>query len=690
MNISFADTKLHKVFVDNNLYIKHEYDNYLAVNRRNGKNNRFKEWIFLLRVNLAYLILNRNSNKEKISNHTDKIPSLNKPESEIANRTPEIHFVQNLLQYDIISFDVFDTLVLRPFSKPTDLFMVIGNRLGIMDFAEVRIDAEKQAREEQKVKSGNTEVTIYDIYEKVNRMTGLDASVGVNTELEVELDYCFANPYMKNVWRILQNQNKRFVITSDMYLPKEMIAKILDKCGYQGYESIYVSCDYHCSKYRGGLFKNVRNDYSDKMIIHIGDNYTSDVQSAQKNGIDAHYYANCHSIGKQYRPDKMSYLIGSFYSGIVNTYLHNGHKKYDPYYEYGFIYGGLYVVGFCNWIHKQAIEKGIDKLLFIARDGCIYQKVYDMYFNDIPCQYIYWSRISNIKYSIEKQRVNFINNIARNKASSVQAVTFDDVLDSVSLGCLKEKLKEFGINGGAVITKENYKEFEDFLISNDEIIRQVYLNQERFAQQYLSDCIDGNCKVGVVDVGWKGTGPLGIKYLVEEKWKLKTTVYPFMAGSLAYEVTEAINEVQNDTISAYMFSRLDNADLCDFQRYHNKGTNCIYFELFTQAMHPSFAGWDDTGNMMFAVPEVENYKVVKKIHEGIMDFALVYKQFSDNDIYLRNISGRDAFIPFQMIVRKLDYIKKYFGDFAFARSIAGKQSDQSIETINMILEKIGV
>ncbi|GAA7596542.1 hypothetical protein HpMMM16_03880 [Helicobacter pylori] len=28
-----------------------------------------------------------------------------------------------ILKYDVISFDIFDTLLLRPFIKPTDLFL---------------------------------------------------------------------------------------------------------------------------------------------------------------------------------------------------------------------------------------------------------------------------------------------------------------------------------------------------------------------------------------------------------------------------------------------------------------------------------------------------------------------------------------------------------------------------------------
>ena len=50
--------------------------------------------------------------------------------------------------YDVISFDVFDTLIFRPFSCPSDLFFFVGIRLGYRNFAQLRREAEGIARKE--------------------------------------------------------------------------------------------------------------------------------------------------------------------------------------------------------------------------------------------------------------------------------------------------------------------------------------------------------------------------------------------------------------------------------------------------------------------------------------------------------------------------------------------------------------
>lgn len=46
MGISFAGTKLHKLFVERNKYVEQEYHNYIRVNSGNGKRRRGMEWFF--------------------------------------------------------------------------------------------------------------------------------------------------------------------------------------------------------------------------------------------------------------------------------------------------------------------------------------------------------------------------------------------------------------------------------------------------------------------------------------------------------------------------------------------------------------------------------------------------------------------------------------------------------------------
>ncbi len=692
MGVSFAGTKLHKIFVERNKYVEWEYHNYIQVNSKDGKRNRGMEWLFLMRVNLAYFLLNRRTktiNENEPIPKKGRMPYLKGAESQVYKRPKEIHFAKDLMQYDVISFDIFDTLIFRPFSKPTDLFMVVGNKLKIIDFMRIRMEAEKEARDEAMVLKGNHEVTIYEIYEKVSRKTGIDVQKGVKAEFETELEFCFANPYMKRVYDLLKYQDKKIILTSDMYLPFDLMEKLVKSCGYDGYYKMYISCDYECNKRSGGLYKTIRHELGDEIkIAHVGDNYEVDVNSAKNNGFNAYFYKNCHNIGNQYRADNMSELIGSFYAGIVNTHLHNGVKQYSPYYEYGYIYGGLYVTGYCNWIHKRAKEEKVDKILFLSRDGDIYQKVFNRMFDDIPNEYVYWSRIANIKYTLDNQREDFFVQMVRNNAVSVIPRTYNDILESVSLQNLVSCLTKYDIDKDAVFTIEKRKAFENFLLDNWELIEETYHEEENELKKIMDRTLAGCKTVAAVDVGWRGTGPLGIKYLIEKKWKTGCKVKCWLAASRDFNDVKNLNELMNDEIETYMFSQIKNRQLHTFHVNTNKGLNSIFFELFTQAQHPSFSGVSKEGKLEFDIPEVENYEVIEEIHRGILDFADDYLKKAEQSCYLRNIPGTDAYSAFRMIIKDLTYIKTYFGNFTYARNISGNISKQKIEKISEIINNV--
>ena len=46
----------------------------------------------------------------------------------------------------VVSFDLFDTLILRPFMRPTDLFKLLGQFYSRDDFFDCRRMAESEAR----------------------------------------------------------------------------------------------------------------------------------------------------------------------------------------------------------------------------------------------------------------------------------------------------------------------------------------------------------------------------------------------------------------------------------------------------------------------------------------------------------------------------------------------------------------
>ena len=62
---------------------------------------------------------------------------------------------------------------------------------------------------------------------------------------------------MLEVWKRLLAMNKKMILVSDMYLPKECIVKILENAGYRGMEKVYLSNEYQKSKADGRLFGEI-------------------------------------------------------------------------------------------------------------------------------------------------------------------------------------------------------------------------------------------------------------------------------------------------------------------------------------------------------------------------------------------------------------------------------------------------
>lgn len=201
-------------------------------------------------------------------------------------------FVEKLSGYDVVSFDVFDTLLFRTVEKPVDVFACVERKMACHGFAESRIRAEARARKALFQQTGCGEVNLEEIYKELEKEAGLSKSLNQlkTAELEEEKQCCYANPFFTEVVRQLKKQGRRILITSDMYLGKERIKELLEMAGFEAFDACYVSCEYRASKWEGSLYDIVRKEETGKKYIHIGDNPVSDVKKAIWHGFDAAHY----------------------------------------------------------------------------------------------------------------------------------------------------------------------------------------------------------------------------------------------------------------------------------------------------------------------------------------------------------------------------------------------------------------
>lgn len=630
-----------------------------------------------------------NVKKEVKAEVVGKLPYLDGAESELFKRKSPHYACRALAAYDIISYDIFDTLVFRPFSKPADLFIILGERLKIQNFKDIRVKAEQEAREKHNVLYGNTEIQISEIYDIIEKLTGIDKEYGIKKEIELELEFVRPNPYCKRVFDLLKEQGKRIIACSDMYLPRVYIEELLKKCGYEGFEEIYVSCEYTFSKRNGGMYKMLKKKYSGCSMIHMGDNYNVDVVSAKENGLEAIFSKNVNIAGMQYRAENMSPLIGSAYAGMVNMHLHNGLFSYTPHYEYGYIYGGIYILGYCGWIYRHAKKNNIDRVLFLSRDGYIYKKVFDYLYPDMKTEYVYWSRIAGQKYAFKHDLNDFITKMVTHKINNpIVHDTIGDLLDILSLSELKDSLSNYRLTSYEELSNSNKENLIKFFNDNLDVITELRKKELEYLKKSFKAHIGDSKKISIVDVGWIGSGPLGIKYLLNEVWKMDIKVHCLVAANRHYNSEANAISIINEDVESYLFNSSFNVELLKRHSSTNRNTNNLYFEQFTQASMPSYEGVDKDGNWLFDLPEIENYELIEEIHNGIFDFAKEYKALFGNYDYMFNISGHDAYMPFAMIVKNLKFIKTYLGKMTYSRTVGSNKGEQKIETLKEILDSL--
>lgn len=693
MNISFADTKLYEIFVVKNGYIKEEYDNYIKINfQKKGRRNRVLEWIFLLRLNLAYKILNRKKDGYEAKSGGESSRSFCNIDAFAFERIKPHQLAMQLLNYEVISFDIFDTLLLRPFKKPSDLFHIIGKRLNFEGFAfsfyRVRTEIEKELRDEKYRRIGSREITIYDIYHEIERRTNIAYEEGLNEEIQAEMDYCFANPYMLQVFKILKNQGKRIIATSDMYLPREIMIKLLSGCEYEGFDRIYVSCDYECSKNSNGrnLFHIVKSDYADKSICHVGDNMISDIDRAQKEGLYTAYYKNVHQVSETLNNVRMAEVLKGSYLGLIECKLYNGVKNHSFFYQYGYAYGGIYVLGYMKWIDRFVRDKKIDKLLFVARDGYVYKKVYDKICGSVESAYLYWSRVALMKYCVaDRNFEDFFERVvkikAANSAESVSIGYFLRIFEIDNINLVKFNLDERQELNDSVL-----KNLKQCLLYYWDQIQQTYeAGKKAFCKLLLAE-IGRAETIGIVDASSNGYGLMNLKYLIESLTDNAVRVNVFMADRV-YANNRGF--VYDESVHCYLFSETVNNDCYTsmYGRHNSDGAANLAFEFLTQAPHARFAGIDKKEKFLFDPPENENYEATGEISTGIVDFCNDFTQTFRKDRYIfENISGSEAFRPFEIIARNKAVLRKYFKDIVVEKNIVGGNAKGRKETYADIIK----
>lgn len=190
---------------------------------------------------------------------------------------------QLIESHEAISFDVFDTLVMRKVYFNQDVFRIVAEkyRESVPDFFEVRVKAEREL-------SQTRYPFIEEIYEEVAKNCGIGAELAseiMHYEIEVERRVIIARGLVVDIFNFCKQKGKKVYIVSDMYMHRSDLEEIINNIGIVGYDKIFVSSEYGTSKPQH-LFECYKNEVKAQSYLHIGDDFRCDIASSSKLGID--------------------------------------------------------------------------------------------------------------------------------------------------------------------------------------------------------------------------------------------------------------------------------------------------------------------------------------------------------------------------------------------------------------------
>lgn len=656
---------------------------------KSDKIGMFRRGLYLFLLCLASAVGKVYSHRaapQERRDYTNRIFTL-APESHRQKRLTYTTMAKKMLLCDVVSFDIFDTLLLRPFDDPKTVFYLVGEKLHCPSFTRYRVLAEKQARQEAMEKNGVNEVTLCDIYQKMQRYVACDIRRAMELEEETELSLLRANPYMKQLYQTAVELGKTVIAVSDMYLSSYVIKKALHNAGYTQISRIFISQECGFSKRSGKLFPYVKEQLgNDKRYFHIGDNYTSDFLRSQEAGFDANYYPNGNRLGNPHRCMDLTALIGSAYRGIVNNRLCCGAFQENQYFEYGYAYAGFYVLGYCVWIHERVKAKGIEKLLFLSRDGDILQKVYQKLYPQEKTEYVYWSRAAATRLTAGYFRNEFFLRYIKYKIS--RKITMKQMLAAMELPQMQPVLAEAGFQEQTLLTKENYEEIVTVFLDNWKIVEEAYSASYQAAKLYYQEKLDGVRSAAAVDVGWAASGVSALKVLIEDLWNFDCKIYGFVSGANYLHDQNIIEApLTSGDIESYMFSQQKNREL---KRQHRVGQlYSVFIEMMLASPSPSFMQYelseDGRPAFRFDLPETEGYEMIQEMQRGILTFVDDYTRAFAQYPQLYCISGEDAYHVCRFIISRPDYFRNLFAEYPVNRAVG--TSSYEMETLAQLMER---
>ena len=433
---------------------------------------------------------------------------------------------------DLVSFDVFDTLLRRPFLHPTHLFDCIAPEVGDEDFGNKRRFAEASARRKYK---GEIDITLDQIYEFLDHQP--------DCELGREQDYLTPRREVCNMLRLARARGRKVIAISDMYLPKSVLEDLLSRHGIVVDDLIVSSTD-GVAKFDGSAFRLAANRHGVSLnrILHFGDNAEADYAAPTRLGMRAILVGNWKPGGSACEltdtllgrlASNGSHASSTVGAAIRDLRFQHGHK--DFWRDLGRYHVGPLIYGFTHWLDGMAERRGTENLIFVARDGWLPFRVFGALNERCRSSYAYLSRAVLVQAALER-----LPEVAlRQLVSGVPAPLSDYV---GRIGCLREDLLPLALQafgGDPIIRSErDRRRLSEFFQRHRDLLAAQGREAAAVLRTYLEElrAFDRPERTAIVDIGWSGTGAALLAELFPEARQWQYLFWGTLEGFQARDV----------------------------------------------------------------------------------------------------------------------------------------------------------
>ncbi|MEZ5534906.1 MAG: haloacid dehalogenase [Thiolinea sp.] len=439
----------------------------------------------------------------------------------------------------VVSLDVFDTLLARidtPEQVQRGVCRLLAGRLGKKYSTEQvwlsRQQCERQLREQAAADGLDYECRFSELVPCwIKSLTGeaeadeaLVAFV-MATELELEKLALYVKPGVHEFLDWLAQQLVRLLAISDMYLDGGYLQELLRDKGLDAYfTAMYVSADSGLCKYSGRLYQQVAGEQAltaDESWVHIGDNPVSDRRAACETGLQGVLLYEKQALREREQQQlnvemaaRGSIWKGQHFFSVLKQRLQaedmgrDSDAKPDFFYRYGRdVLGGAFSV-FTQGLQERLQRQPVDKLFFVARDGYLFQQLYQQLDERVDDEYIYLSR----------KVITAASTAEGLTREQVQVAFYNPKQQGLRSVCKVYGLPEEGLV--ALAEKHGFADFAEpitdwhdprllkFLADAEvqDYIRPIGRKHRDLLEAYLEQVgFLGREKVGLVDIGWNGT-----------------------------------------------------------------------------------------------------------------------------------------------------------------------------------------